>query len=49
MHDLDNLAKAVLDAMSGSYFKNDSQICELCLTKSYTDEVPHTNVWIEGM
>lgn len=33
--DLDNLAKAVLDAMQGSFFVSDSQITSLALFKTY--------------
>ena len=34
--DLDNLAKAVLDAANGILWEDDSQICKLVLTKDYS-------------
>jgi Holliday junction resolvase RusA-like endonuclease len=37
--DLDNMAKAVLDAMNGVVFKDDSQIINLHLKKVYSIEV----------
>jgi Holliday junction resolvase RusA-like endonuclease len=33
--DVDNLAKAVLDAMSGLVFEDDAQVCDLHVTKHY--------------
>ena len=39
--DLDNLVKAVCDSLEGTYFKNDSQICEIIAKKVY-DENPRT-------
>lgn len=36
--DLDNMAKSIIDAaMAVGYFKDDSQICELHLSKIYSD------------
>jgi Holliday junction resolvase RusA-like endonuclease len=34
--DLDNLCKAICDALNGICFKDDSQICKLTAVKSYT-------------
>lgn len=36
--DIDNYAKAVLDAMNGIVFKDDGQIVSLLLTKSYHEK-----------
>jgi Holliday junction resolvase RusA-like endonuclease len=36
--DADNLAKFVLDALNGTYYKDDSQICLLYVEKKYGDE-----------
>lgn len=38
--DGDNIAKAVLDALNGYYWYDDSQVCELTITKLYSKE-PH--------
>ena len=35
--DADNLAKFVLDALNGVYYKDDSQIYELIVRKQYGD------------
>lgn len=35
--DLDNVAKAVLDGLAGIVFDDDSQICEMVLTKRYAE------------
>ena len=35
--DTDNLAKFVLDALNGVYYKDDSQICQLIVHKKYGD------------
>ena len=35
--DTDNLAKFVLDALNGVYYKDDSQICQLMVRKQYGD------------
>jgi len=47
--DLDNLAKAVLDAMNGLVFGDDSQVWRLILSKHYAsgDREPHTAIRIE--
>jgi Holliday junction resolvase RusA-like endonuclease len=47
--DLDNLAKAVLDALNGLVFSDDSQVVHLVLRKSYVagDEEPHTVIVIK--
>lgn len=44
--DLDNIAKAVLDALNTIVFKDDSQIVELTVKKFYNDE-PYTKVNIQ--
>jgi Holliday junction resolvase RusA-like endonuclease len=36
--DADNLAKFVMDALNGVYYKDDSQICALHVVKRYGDE-----------
>ena len=46
--DPDNLAKLVLDALNGVFFKDDSQICDLFVKKRY-DEQPRTEIWITPM
>lgn len=38
--DVDNLAKAVLDAMNGLVFEDDAQVCDLRVMKIYTDKEP---------
>lgn len=44
--DVDNLAKGILDAMSGLVFEDDRQVCTLEVEKRYlaTGEVPGTSV-----
>ena len=36
--DLDNIAKIVLDALNGVAYADDSQICELYITKYYSEQ-----------
>ena len=36
--DIDNISKAVLDALNGLAYKDGAQIVYLCVTKSYSDE-----------
>jgi Holliday junction resolvase RusA-like endonuclease len=36
--DVDNAAKAILDAMNGIVFEDDSQVCDLNLKKRYASE-----------
>ena len=47
--DLDNVAKAISDAMNGVIYKDDGQICELMATKWYTakGEGAHVEVTVE--
>ena len=45
--DLDNFAKAALDAMEGVVYKNDYRIVELQLTKQLSD-IPRCEVQIEA-
>jgi len=44
--DIDNLAKAVLDALNGICWQDDSQISELHITKNLADE-PRIEIEIE--
>ncbi|MDR4022740.1 MAG: RusA family crossover junction endodeoxyribonuclease [Eubacteriales bacterium] len=44
--DLDNMAKAILDALNGLAYKDDSQIYSLTLYKTY-DDSPSTTVTIK--
>lgn len=44
--DLDNYAKAVLDALNGTVWKDDSQICSLVLIKTYGKE-PSIDIRVE--
>lgn len=46
--DSDNVAKSVLDALNGVAFRDDSQVCELCVSKFYDDE-PRVEVGIEAL
>ena len=41
--DIDNLAKAVMDALSGLIYEDDAQICALVVIKTYS-ETPGVNV-----
>jgi Holliday junction resolvase RusA-like endonuclease len=43
--DADNLAKSILDALNGIAFYDDSQVCELSVSKLYSDE-PRTEITI---
>lgn len=36
--DMDNIAKAILDALNGVAFKDDAQVCELSVSKVWADE-----------
>ena len=47
--DVDNLAKAVKDAMEGVFYKNDSQVCTLKVKKVYCEEHPGVHVRIEAL
>ena len=44
--DLDNLAKSVLDGMSGIVFTDDSQITDLEINKRYTGDGAGVVAWI---
>ena len=46
--DADNLAKAVLDALNGIAYQDDSQIAALRVTKYYSEE-PHVDVEIHKL
>lgn len=46
--DTDNIAKAVLDALNGIAYYDDSQIVALCVIKRYSD-TPRTEVYIQEM
>lgn len=45
--DLDNLIKAVTDALNGIVYRDDAQICELSAKKIYVLEKPGIDVWLE--
>jgi Holliday junction resolvase RusA-like endonuclease len=42
--DLDNLMKAVMDAMNGIVYKDDSLICDISASKRYSVGEPYINV-----
>jgi len=44
--DLDNVAKAILDALNGVLYKDDNQVVELYVNKHYSDD-PRVEVIIE--
>jgi len=46
--DIDNVAKAILDALNGVIYKDDNQIVELHIKKLYSDN-PRVVVKIEGI
>jgi len=46
--DIDNLAKAVLDALNSIAFKDDAQVCELTIRKRWADE-PSVRVEIKAL
>lgn len=46
--DADNLAKAVLDALNGIAFYDDSQVCELIVQKWYSDN-PRVEISIKEL
>lgn len=46
-NDCDNLAKSVLDAMTGIIYKDDSQVTSLHVSKRYSDK-PRTSVLVTG-
>lgn len=46
--DTDNIAKAVLDALNGVAYKDDSQVTELSVRKRY-GEIGHVAVRIEDL
>lgn len=46
--DLDNVAKAILDALNGVVYKDDNQVVELHIKKLYSDD-PMVIVEIEAM
>lgn len=45
--DCDNLVKFIMDALSGVYWKNDSQIIKLDVYKTYTERTPKTIISIK--
>lgn len=47
--DIDNLAKAITDAMNGLIYTDDSRICEMVATKFYTDDVRQVGVRVQIM
>lgn len=44
--DIDNIIKAVLDALNGCAYKDDSAVFRVCGRKFYTDGEPFTEVTI---
>ena len=46
--DIDNLIKAVLDALNGLVWKDDRQIVSLFAKKKLSNE-PHIEIWIDEM
>lgn len=44
--DLDNYAKAMLDACNGILYEDDSQVCSLVLNKSFSDGDPYIHLAI---
>jgi len=47
--DLDNFEKAVMDAMEGIFFKNDSQIIAKFSTKVWTPAAPYIQIRIQSL
>lgn len=45
--DVDNLAKAVMDALSGIAFRDDAQVAELIVGKQWADDAPGCIVTVE--
>ncbi len=35
--DIDNITKIVLDALNGIAYRDDSQVCRICFTKTYSE------------
>lgn len=46
--DAENLAKAVLDALTGICWKDDSQVVDLHVRKAWTEREPQTNIIVAG-
>ncbi len=46
--DTDNLCKAIMDALIGIAYKDDTQVVRLVACKLYGEE-PRTEVWIDGL
>lgn len=44
--DYDKLARAIGDALEGTYWKNDSQISDCIIRKRYTEDVPGAQITI---
>lgn len=48
--DVDNIAKAILDAMNGAVYKDDAGVTELSICKRYgSDENAHIDVLMENL
>ena len=47
--DIDKLARAALDALTGPAFADDSQVVELIVHKHYATETPGVDIRIEAM
>lgn len=42
--DVDNIAKTILDALNGVIYRDDSQVVELVIKKSYIESLPYVGI-----
>lgn len=47
--DLDNYIKGVFDALNGIVWKDDSQVCKMTASKSYTESSPGIYIEIKSL
>lgn len=47
--DVDNLVKAALDGLKGVLIRDDAQVCILCITKLWSDDVEGLTIQIEPL
>lgn len=47
--DIDNIAKSILDALNSVVYRDDSQVVELIVKKSYIEDLPKVKVIIENI